>query len=168
MPTICNIADYLPHSCDSHGCIVHCSYSGYTDPRVASSLTWLMSWFVFCWTPVAITMITSCLVTTGDPGQPGPYRWLGIAHSCLHSSCLHLAAIRWLNSAFHPALPSKKTYLAIRHPPLPIRGGVDGRVVKVLDSQPRDRGFESRHTLGLLCLKSLGKICTPNVPWGDR
>ncbi len=43
-------------------------------------------------------------------------------------------------------------------------GGADGRVVKVLDSQPRDRGFESRHTLGLLCLKSLGKICTPNVP----
>ena len=40
----------------------------------------------------------------------------------------------------------------------------DGRVVKVLDSQPRDHGFESRHTLGLLCLKSLGKICTPNVP----
>ena len=28
----------------------------------------------------------------------------------------------------------------------------DGRVVKVLDSQPRDRGFESRHTLGVLCL----------------
>ncbi len=26
-------------------------------------------------------------------------------------------------------------------------------------------GFESRHTLGL---KSLGKICTPNVPGGDR
>ncbi len=32
-----------------------------------------------------------------------------------------------------------------------IWGGADGRVVKVLDSQPRDRGFESRHTLGLLC-----------------
>ncbi len=42
--------------------------------------------------------------------------------------------------------------------------GVDGRVVKVLDYPPQDRGFESRHTLGLLCLKSLGKICTPNVP----
>ncbi len=44
------------------------------------------------------------------------------------------------------------------------KGGADGRVVKVLDSEPRDRGFESRHTLGLLCIKSLGKICTPNVP----
>ncbi len=43
-------------------------------------------------------------------------------------------------------------------------GGSDGRVVKVLDSQPRDRGFESRHTLGLLCLKSLGKIRTLNMP----
>ncbi len=31
-------------------------------------------------------------------------------------------------------------------------GGADGRVVKVLDSRLRDRGFESRHTLGLLCL----------------
>ncbi len=42
--------------------------------------------------------------------------------------------------------------------------GADGRVVKVLDSQPRDRGFESRHTLVLLCLKSLGKIiCTPTM-----
>ena len=30
--------------------------------------------------------------------------------------------------------------------------------------QLRDRGFESRNTLGLLYLKSLGKICTPNVP----
>ena len=49
-----------------------------------------------------------------------------------------------------------------------MQGGADGRVVKVLDSQPRDRGFESRHTLGLLCLKSLGKICTLNVPSGDR
>ena len=29
------------------------------------------------------------------------------------------------------------------------QGGADGRVVKVLDCQPRDRGFESRHTLGL-------------------
>ncbi len=43
-------------------------------------------------------------------------------------------------------------------------GGADGRVVKVLDSQPRDRGFESRHILGLLGLKSLGKICILNVP----
>ncbi len=43
-------------------------------------------------------------------------------------------------------------------------GEADGPVVKVLDSQPRDRGFESRHTLGLLCLKSLAKICTLNVP----
>ncbi len=47
-------------------------------------------------------------------------------------------------------------------------GGADGRVAKALDSQARDRGFESRHALGLLCLKSLGKICTLNVPWGDR
>ncbi len=47
-------------------------------------------------------------------------------------------------------------------------GGADGRVVKALDSQPQDRGFEYRHTLGLLCLRSLGKICTPNVPSGDR
>ncbi len=30
-------------------------------------------------------------------------------------------------------------------------------MVKVLDSQPRVRGLESRHTLGL-CLKSLGEI----------
>ncbi len=45
-----------------------------------------------------------------------------------------------------------------------VEGGADGRVFKVVDSQPRDRGFESRHTLGLLCLKSLGKICTLNVP----
>ena len=36
-------------------------------------------------------------------------------------------------------------------------GGTDGRLVQVLDSQPRDRGFEFRHTLGLLCLNSLGK-----------
>ncbi len=43
-------------------------------------------------------------------------------------------------------------------------GRADDQVVKVLDSQPRDSGFESRHTIGLLCLKSLGKICTPNVP----
>ena len=35
------------------------------------------------------------------------------------------------------------------------KGGEDGRVVKVLDSQPRDRGFDCRRTLGLLCLKSL-------------
>ncbi len=34
---------------------------------------------------------------------------------------------------------------------------------KVLDSQPRNRGLESRHTLGFLCLKSLGKICTQSV-----
>ncbi len=47
-------------------------------------------------------------------------------------------------------------------------GGADGRVLKVLDLQPQDHGFKSRHTLGLLCLKSLGKICTPNVPCGDR
>ena len=47
-----------------------------------------------------------------------------------------------------------------------LRGGAGGRVVKVqhvLGSQPRDRRFESRHTRGFLCLKSLGKICTPNV-----
>ncbi len=48
------------------------------------------------------------------------------------------------------------------------KGGADGRVVKVPDSQTRGRGLESHYTLGLLCLKSLGKICTPNVPWGDR
>ncbi len=29
-----------------------------------------------------------------------------------------------------------------------------GRVVKALDSQPRDRRFESLHTLNLLCLES--------------
>ncbi len=38
-----------------------------------------------------------------------------------------------------------------------------GWVVKALDSQPQDRGFESRHTLSLWCLESLGKICTWNV-----
>ncbi len=48
------------------------------------------------------------------------------------------------------------------------KGGADARVVKVLDSQPRDRGFESRHTLGLLYLKSLGKICTEKGPRGDH
>ncbi len=37
------------------------------------------------------------------------------------------------------------------------------RVVKALDSQIRDRGFESRSTLSLLYLEFLGKICTQNV-----
>ncbi len=37
-------------------------------------------------------------------------------------------------------------------------GRTVGRVVKALDSQPRDRGFESRRTLSLLYLESLGKI----------
>ncbi len=37
-------------------------------------------------------------------------------------------------------------------------GGLDSLVVKVLDSQPRDNGFKSRHTLLLLCLKSLDEI----------
>ncbi len=36
-------------------------------------------------------------------------------------------------------------------------------MVKVLDSQPLHLGFESCHTLGLLCLKALGKICTLKV-----
>ncbi len=36
------------------------------------------------------------------------------------------------------------------------------RVVKALDSQPRDRGFESRRTLSFQYLESLGKICTWN------
>ncbi len=35
------------------------------------------------------------------------------------------------------------------------RGEADGWVVKVLDPQARNRGFEPRHTLGRLCLKSL-------------
>ena len=48
---------------------------------------------------------------------------------------------------------------------IPLRnlGRTDGRVVKALDSQPRDRGFESRRTLSLLYLESLGKISTRNV-----
>ncbi len=45
-----------------------------------------------------------------------------------------------------------------------LRPGGPGPGVKVLDSQPQDRGLESCHTLGLLCLKSLGKICTLNMP----
>ncbi len=53
-------------------------------------------------------------------------------------------------------------------PQLRLQVKADGWVVKVLDSQPRDRRFESRHTLGIMCLKSLGKICTLTVPWGDR
>ena len=32
--------------------------------------------------------------------------------------------------------------------------------LKALDSQPRDCGFESLHTLSLRYLESLGKICT--------
>ncbi len=43
-------------------------------------------------------------------------------------------------------------------------GRTVGPVVKALDSQPRDRGFESRRTLSVLYLESLGKICTRNVP----
>ncbi len=54
-------------------------------------------------------------------------------------------------------------YLYVKHMPT-FGEGADGRMVKVLDSQPRDSGFESCHTLSFLCLKSLGKICTPNVP----
>ena len=46
---------------------------------------------------------------------------------------------------------------------VPLQGRTVGRVVKALDSQARDRGFESRCTLSLLCLESLGKICTQNV-----
>ncbi len=42
-------------------------------------------------------------------------------------------------------------------------GKTVGRVVKALDSQPRDRGLESRRTLSPLYLESLGKICTRNV-----
>ncbi len=42
-------------------------------------------------------------------------------------------------------------------------GRTVGRVVKALDSQPRDRCFESLRTLSLQHLKSLGKICTRNV-----
>ncbi len=38
-----------------------------------------------------------------------------------------------------------------------------GWVVEALDSQPRDRGFESRRKLTVLYLESLGKICTRNV-----
>ncbi len=36
-------------------------------------------------------------------------------------------------------------------------------MVKALDSQSRDRGFESRCMLSLLYLESLSKICTRNV-----
>ena len=43
------------------------------------------------------------------------------------------------------------------------RGRTVARVVKALDSQPRYRGFESLHTLSLLYLEFLGKICTRNV-----
>ncbi len=32
-------------------------------------------------------------------------------------------------------------------------GGGDGRVVKVLDTQPQDHAFKSCNTLGLLCLE---------------
>ncbi len=39
-----------------------------------------------------------------------------------------------------------------------ISGRAGGRGVKVLDSQPRNRGFESRHTLGLLCLSPLARF----------
>ncbi len=48
---------------------------------------------------------------------------------------------------------------------IPLRnlGRTDGRVVKALDSQPRDRGFESRRTLSFQYLESLGKVCTRNV-----
>ncbi len=56
--------------------------------------------------------------------------------------------------------------------PLPRGGaGMAELLIKVPDSQPRDCVFEFRHTLYYVSSvpkKSLGKICTPNVPWGDR
>ena len=46
---------------------------------------------------------------------------------------------------------------------LPTLGRAVGGVVKALDSQPRDRGLESRRTLSLLYLESMSKICTRDV-----
>ncbi len=56
--------------------------------------------------------------------------------------------------------------IGIKHAVVKKRPGMGGwpSGYKVLDSPPQDGGFESHHTLGLLCLKSLGKICAPNVP----
>ncbi len=78
---------------------------------------------------------------------------IGMYDACLFQWALH-SAIVWFGCISLLIVGFKDR----------IWGGADGRVVKVLDSQPRDGGFKSRHTLGLLCLKSLGEICTLNVP----
>ncbi len=93
----------------------------------------------------------------------------GVTLSAGDTSVLDTSVLNNINEDIHWLLlisGISHSLLSIEQPLL--LGGPDGRVVKVLDSQPRDRGFESRDTVGLLCLKSLAKICTPNVPWGDR
>ncbi len=69
--------------------------------------------------------------------------------------------IRSMNTRLHSEakLPWSYDYLLL----IATLGRTVGRAVKALDSQPRDRGFESLRTLSLQYLKSLGKICTRNV-----
>ncbi len=66
------------------------------------------------------------------------------------------------DDSLHVKLSVLSKFVISTHFIFPI-GRTDGRVVKAQDSQLRNRGFESCHTLSLLYLKSLSKICTQNM-----